>query len=95
MHATRQGDCCTGHDACGPVPLVEYSQTVLTNGRGAGRVGDHYAIHGCYIHPGHPDVIAGGSSTVFINGRPAARTGDPVSIGGSVRDGSNTVIIGG
>ena len=93
--ATRQGDCCTGHDACPPVPLVEFSPDVNINGRGAGRVGDHYSSHGCVAHPGHQDVIASGSSTVNINGRPAARTGDAVSIGGSVQDGSGNVFIGG
>ena len=39
--ATRQSDCCTGHDACPPVPLVECSPNVIINGLGAGRVGDH------------------------------------------------------
>ena len=95
MNATRQGDCCTGHDACPPVPLVEYSPNVNTNGRGAGRVGDHYTAHGCVSHPGHQDVIAAGSSTVRINGKPAARTGDAVSIGGTVMEGSPNVRIGG
>ena len=37
--ATRQGDNCTGHDACPPVPLVECSPDVKINGRGAGRMG--------------------------------------------------------
>ena len=68
--ATRQSDCCTGHDACPPVPLVECSPDVIINGLGAGRVGDHYAAHGCVAHPGHQDVIAAGSGTVFINGKP-------------------------
>ena len=95
MNATRQGDCCTGHDSCPPVPLVEFSPDVNINGRGAGRVGDHYASHGCVAHPGHQDVISAGSSTVSIKGRPAGRAGDSVSIGGSVRDGSGDVFIGG
>ena len=93
--ATRKGDQCTGHDACPPVSLVEYSPNVNTNGRGAGRVGDHYTAHGCVSHPGHQDVIAAGSSTVRINGKPAARTGDAVSIGGTVMEGSPNVRIGG
>ena len=82
--ATRNGDKCTGHDACPPVPLVECSPYVSINKLGAGRVGDHYSTHGCVSHPGHQDVIAAGSSTVAINGRPAARTGDTISIGGTV-----------
>lgn len=93
--ATRKGDQCTGHDACPPVPLVEFSPNANINKLGAGRVGDHYSTHGCVSHPGHQDVIAAGSSTVFINGRPAARIGDAVSIGGTVRDGSPNVRIGG
>lgn len=93
--ATRQGDHCTGHDNCPPVPLVEYSPNVFINGKGAGRLGDHYTAHGCVVHPGHQDSISGGSSTVFINGIPAARVGDPVTLGGSVQDGSGDVFIGG
>lgn len=93
--ATRLNDCCTGHDACGAAPLVECSPNVNINGKGAGRLGDHYATHGCIVHPAHQDVIVAGSSTVFINGQPAARIGDAVSIGGSVKDGSDDVFIGG
>lgn len=93
--ATRQGDNCTGHDACPPSPLVEFSGDVKINGRGAGRLGDHYAAHGCVTHSAHQDVISAGSSSVFINGRPAARVGDAVSIGGSVMEGSGDVFIGG
>ena len=93
--ATRKGDQCTGHDACPPVQLVEFSQNVNINKLGAGRMGDHYSAHGCVSHPGHQDVIAAGSPTVSINGRPAARIGDAVSIGGTVRDGSPNVRIGG
>lgn len=95
MNATRQGDCCTGHDSCSPVPLVECSIDVKINGRGAGRVGDRYSTHSCISHYAHQDIIVAGSATVFINGRPAARVGDPVSIGGTVRDGSGDVFIGG
>ena len=93
--ATRQGDNCTGHDACPPVPLVECSADVNINGRGAGRLGDHYTTHGCVVHPGHSDYIAAGNSTVNINGRPAGRVGDSVSIGGAVQGGSGDVFIGG
>lgn len=93
--ATRLNDCCTGHDACGPVPLVTCSPNVNINGRGAGRVSDSYATHGCTVHPSHQDVITAGSSTVLINGLPAARVGDKVSIGGNIRDGSENVFIGG
>lgn len=93
--ATRQGDCCIGHDSCGPVPLTGCSSNVLINGKGAGRVGDNYSPHGCVAHPSHADKISAGSSSVFINGIPAGRVGDAVSIGGAVRDGRGNVFIGG
>lgn len=95
MNATRLGDNCTGHDMCPAKPLVEGSPTVFINGKAAGRKGDHYASHGCPVHPGHQDWIAEGSSTVFINGIPAGRIGDSVQIGGSVEEGSGDVFIGG
>lgn len=93
MQATRQTDCCTGHDSCAPVPLVGCSQNVLINNLGAGRLGDDYSPHGCIVHPSHPDHIASGSPNVFYNGIPAGRVGDSVSIGGSVRDGSPNVFV--
>jgi uncharacterized Zn-binding protein involved in type VI secretion len=92
---TRLDDYCTGHDACVPTPLVTCSPNVFIEGKGAGRVGDQYAPHGCIVHATHQDSISAGSSTVFINGRQAGRIGDPVIIGGFVRDGSGTVNIGG
>ena len=93
--AARQGDNCTGHDACSPVPLIGCSPNVFINGKGAGRVGDDYAPHGCLTHSLHSDRIAVGSSTVFINGIPASRIGDAVFPAGVVRDGSGDVFIGG
>lgn len=93
--ATRLGDMDTGHDACPPTALVTASDNVFINGKGAGRVGDTYAPHGCDIHPSHAGSIASGSSTVFINGKAAGRVGDSVSCGGSVADGSPNVFIGG
>lgn len=93
--ATRMGDKDTGHDACPPTGLITASADVLINGKGAGRVGDSYAAHGCKDHPSHSGVISAGSSTVFINGKPAGRIGDPVSCGGTVAEGSGDVFIGG
>lgn len=93
--ATRLGDADTGHDSCPPTALVSASSNVLINGRGAGRVGDAYAPHGCIVHPPHSGTIASGSSSVFINGRAAGRVGDSVSCGGSVAQGSSNVVIGG
>lgn len=93
--ATRLGDLDTGHDACAPTTLITASTDVFINGKGAGRVGDSYAAHGCIDHPSHSGVIASGSSSVYINGKPAGRIGDPVSCGGSVAQGSSNVFIGG
>ena len=93
--ATRLGDMDTGHDACPPTALVTASDNVIINGKGAGRVGDTYAPHGCVDHSTHAGSISSGSSTVFINGKPAGRVGDSVSCGGSVADGSPNVFIGG
>lgn len=92
---TRLGDNDTGHDACAATALVTASSNVIINGKGAGRVGDSYASHGCKSHPPHSGVIANGSATVFINGRAAGRVGDAVSCGGSVAVGSDNVVIGG
>jgi uncharacterized Zn-binding protein involved in type VI secretion len=92
--ATRQGDYCTGHDGCAPVPLIESSSNVFINGRGVGRVGDKYASHGCVTHSIHTDSISSGSSTVFINGVSAARVGDTVLMAGTIQNGSNNVFIG-
>lgn len=47
MQATRLGDTDTGHDACPGTVLVSSSTNVIINGKGAGRVGDSYAPHGC------------------------------------------------
>ena len=93
--ATRLGDKNTGHDACPPAALVTASETVRINGKGAGRVGDTYAAHGCNIHSPHAGAVASGSGTVFINGKAAARVGDAVSCGGTVAEGSGDVFIGG
>lgn len=94
-NATRLGDMDTGHDACAPTALISASSNVIINGKGAGRVGDSYAAHGCVVHPSHSGTIASGSTTVFINGKPAGRIGDSVSCGGSVVEGSGDVIVGG
>lgn len=94
-NATRLGDMDTGHDACAPTALISASSNVIINGKGAGRVGDSYAAHGCVVHPSHSGTIASGSTTVFINGKPAGRIGNSVSCGGSVAEGSGDVIVGG
>ncbi len=93
--ATRLGDNDTGHDTCAPTALVTASANVIINGKGAGRVSDSYAPHGCVTHPTHSGVIASGSASVYINGKAAGRIGDSVSCGGSVAVGSSNVMIGG
>ncbi|HBK27298.1 MAG TPA: PaaR repeat-containing protein [Dialister sp.] len=93
--ATRLGDKDTGHDSCPPTALISASSDVFINGKGAGRVGDSYAPHGCHVHSSHPGSISSGSGSVHINGKPAARIGDSVSCGGSVQEGSPDVFIGG
>lgn len=94
-NATRLRDMDTGHDSCPPTALVSASPDVFINGKGAGRIGDSYASHGCRDHSIHSGNISSGSSTVMINGKPAARIGDSVSCGGSVMEGSSDVFIGG
>lgn len=92
---TRLGDNDTGHDACPPTGLAIASTNVFINGKGAGRIGDSYILHGCAEHPPHSGVISSGSATVFINGKAAGRVGDAVSCGGSVAIGSPDVFVGG
>ncbi len=93
--ATRLGDNDTGHDACPPTALASASGNVLINGKGAGRMSDSYAPHGCVDHPSHSGALSSGSGTVLINGRKAGRIGDSVSCGGNAAEGSSNVIIGG
>lgn len=93
--ATRLGDNDTGHDACPSTALASASGNVLINGKGAGRMSDSYAPHGCIDHPSHSGVLSSGSGTVLINGRKAGRIGDSVSCGGNAAEGSSNVIIGG
>lgn len=91
---TRLGDLNTGHDSCAPVALASASPNVFINGKGAGRVGDTYAEHGCKSHSAHAGTITSGSSTVFVNGKPIACVGDAVSCGGTVAQGSPNVFVG-
>lgn len=92
--ATRIGDSDSGHDICPPRSLNSGSEDVFINGKGAGRVGDSYPLHGCPDHLPHDGVISQGSKSVFINGKAAGRVGDAVSCGGSVAEGSDDVFIG-
>lgn len=62
--------------------------SVLINGLPAARVGD---LASCV---GPPDTIISGSARVLIGGKPAARVGDRTAHGGSITQGSLTVLIG-
>jgi uncharacterized Zn-binding protein involved in type VI secretion len=42
-----------------------------------------------------PNSVSGGSSSVFINNQPAARLGDATTHGGTIDQGSSSVMIGG
>ena len=94
--ATRLGDQSTGHPCHAPVPSVQGSPTVFTNGKPNVRKGDMYAPH-CCGPACHAGGLAIGSSTVFINGKPAGRQGDykDCSILDSAQDHSSNVHIGG
>jgi uncharacterized Zn-binding protein involved in type VI secretion len=89
--AVRHGDICSGHECFSPRPNISSSGNVFINGRGAVRVGDAYAEHGCKGKKGHSSVQAAGSGTVFVNGKPLARVGDLVACGSVCATGSGNV----
>lgn len=66
MQTTRLGDTDTGHDACPGTVLVSASTNVIINGKGAGRVGDSYAPHGCIVHPEHIQRISPAAAAQFL-----------------------------
>ncbi|MFT3681154.1 MAG: PAAR domain-containing protein [Ferruginibacter sp.] len=72
----------------GPV-LPPGCPTVLIEGQPAARMGDMLTCSG------PPDSIVKGSSSVLIGGQPAARMGDSTAHGGTIIQGSFTVMIGG
>ncbi len=95
--AVRVGDLASGHDCHFPAtPSIEGSTDVLVNGIPATRQGDAFGTHSCSKcdEPEHTRTLSEGSSTVFINGKPAGRMGDAISCGGTVSEGSASVIIG-
>ena len=94
MNSARLGDIGGAHDVCPPREIITASDDVFINGRGAARLQDQLALHGCDIHPPHMGNIASGSRTVYINGRAAARIGDAVSCGGNLAQGSPNVFVG-
>jgi len=70
----------------GPV-LPPGGMTVLIGGMPAARVGD------MAVCVGPPDVIVLGSFATLIGGMPAARIGDMTAHGGTIVQGSFTVLI--
>lgn len=92
--AGRFGDIHSGHGCFAPTPCIKASTNVMTNKRGAMRVGDMFVVHCCGLSC-HQPILAQGSSKVIINGRPAGRMTDMVGCGAKVMIGSTNVLIGG
>ena len=90
----RLGDTGTGHGCFPPRPNTAASADVFINNKGAHRVGDSWASHGCGGCTPHGGSLASGSSTVFVNGSALGRIGDPVSCGSTVAVGSGNVFAG-
>lgn len=91
---SRIGDMNSGHTPFAPVPLIQGSSDVLTNGIPTSRLGDMTATH-CFPYAGcHPDSVTMGSTTVLVNNMPVARIGDPTGAATLVQ-GSMNVIAGG
>jgi uncharacterized Zn-binding protein involved in type VI secretion len=94
MHAARISDNYICPAADGDIPHVGGTivgpgvANVIIEGLPAAVVGDSLVCNGA------GDYIIGGSSTVLIAGKPAARMGDPSAHGGSIIQGSVTVLIG-
>ena len=93
--ALRMGDLHSGHDECGPTPLLTGCNTVLINGLPAGRMTDMFLDHGCEEHEDHAPHLIQGCNTVLIGGLPAGRMGDFTDCGAVVVTGSANVMIGG
>lgn len=91
--AVRLGDLCTGHGCYPPRPNVQASSNVIINAKGAHRVGDAWAPHGCGVCVPHSSTQASGSPTVIVNGKALARISDSVACGSSNMEGSSNVII--
>lgn len=94
MRAARISDNYVCPAADGHIPHVggpilgPGAATVIIEGLPAAVVGDSLMCNGT------GDYIIAGSSTVMIAGKPAARMGDPSAHGGSIIQGSVTVLIG-
>jgi uncharacterized Zn-binding protein involved in type VI secretion len=85
---------CTGHADWPPRGNVQGSPNVFVNSKPWHRKTDAWAVHCNPLPECHDSVLAGGSSTVSINNLAAGRIGDSVACGGTVAQGSPTVICG-
>lgn len=88
----RLGDICTGHGCYPPRPNVSASGNVIINSRGAHRVGDGWAAHGCGVCAPHGSIQGSGSPNVMTNNRAQARCGDAVACGSANATCSGNVI---
>lgn len=91
--AVRLNDACTGHACYSSRNNVVASSDVHINSRGAHRVGDAWAAHGCAVCPPHGATQSSGSPTVFVNNSPLARIGDAIDCGSANMSGSSDVIV--
>ena len=91
--AVRKGDNGTGHGCYPPRANTSASADVIINNKGAHRLGDAWAPHGCAICPAHGGSLSSASTTVFTNGKGQGRIGDSVSCGSSAAQGSGNVFI--
>lgn len=92
--AARLGDMASGHDGAPDSPAIEGASNVFINDIPAIRQGDAFELHSCPDESDHNRSLADGSSSVYINGKPAGRVGDAISCGGTVIEGSSSVVIG-
>jgi uncharacterized Zn-binding protein involved in type VI secretion len=91
--AVRLNDLASKHGCFPERGNIIASSDVLINNRGAHRVGDGWAVHGCAVCPDHGGAQASGSPNVLVNGRYLARVGDAIDCGSSNMSGSKNVIV--
>jgi uncharacterized Zn-binding protein involved in type VI secretion len=94
--AIRKSDATTGHGLWDSQTILEGSPNVFINGQSAVRVGDRVATHCAPVGETtecHDGTVNQGSPNVFVNGKPKARFGDGVSCGGTLKEGSENVLV--
>lgn len=90
----RLFDKDTGHGCFPPRPNTKGSPDCFVDKRPVHRKTDTWMPHCCPGHGCHPGTTSSGSTTVFVNKLNVARIGDSISCGGTIAQGSTTVIIG-